>query len=337
MVRGRLGRPFSARPSPAAWFRPLMLLLVSALSLLLLPWTDARAQTPPLVTIQTRVVSGGGPNPYSTQVGNTTYSATGTGPGYHVVALNRATLALVLNNTYGLNFTSISSMIGDIGGLGNSVLVVISSMGPASSIDSSQLASLTTMIQNLGGIGQGYLFGGTMSPVAYSLIGVPGLGAAGGSATQVSTYADPDTGGNIVGVLIPDVNGNYAFVYSTFVRMQTSAGPNRDTIMFGKMSGKKVAFQAPPLPAGAQGGFHVLIVKRTTIDRIGIDPTVVLLHASYATNSSIGASETHRMASDLSRFPNGLATGNLIYIIASLGSNPNLTVTESNHSGYIID
>lgn len=95
-----------------------------------------------------------------------------------------------------------------------------------------------------------------MSPSAYSLIGIPGLGAAGGSATQVSTYADPDTNGNIAGVLIPDVNSNYAFVYSTFVRMQTSAGPNRDTIMFGKMSGNKVAFQAPPLPAGAQGGFR---------------------------------------------------------------------------------
>lgn len=332
MVRGSLGRPFLAPPSVAIWFRRLTLLLFAALSLLLLPRTDARAQSPtqtPLVTIQTRVVSGGGPNPYSTQVGNTTYSATGTGPGYHVVALNRATLALVLNNTYGLNLTSINSMIGDIGGLGSNVLVVISSMGPASSIDSSQIASLTTMIQNLGGTGQLYLFGGTMSPVAYSLIGIPGLGAAGGAATQVGTYADPDTDGNIAGVLIPDVNGNYAFVYSKFVKIQTSAGLNNDTIIFRKISGKKVTFQAPPLPVGAQGGFHVLIVKRTTIDRIATDSTVVLLHASYATNSSIGASETHRMASDLAQFPNGLATGNLIYIIASLGSNPNLTVTTS--------
>jgi hypothetical protein len=192
----------------------------------------------------------------------------------------------------------------------------------------------------LGGTGQGYIYGG--SPSAYSLIGIPGLGAAGGSANQVSTYADPDTNGNISGALIPDVNGNYTFTYSQFVQVQTITGPNNDTITIGPLTSPKppkpTSFEAPPLVGGgADGGFHVLIVKRATLNHIATDPTVVIWHSSYDTNASdasIAASEIHRMASDLNRFPNGLQTGNLIFIITSVGCNPGFNLSSSSIADF---
>jgi hypothetical protein len=312
---------FSALPAPAFWFRRLALLLVAA-TILMLPMRAAEAASPPLVMIQTRVV-GTGSNLYSTQVGNgplappTTYLATGAGPGYHVVALNRATLALVFNNTYGLDFTSLQSMNNDVTGLGNNVLVVISSIGPVTSIAAQAIPFLNNVAAYLGGTGSGFMYFGTVnqSPPAYSLIGIPGSGAP---AIQVSAVADPDTDGNIAGALVLDINGNYAFTYSKFVTIQTMTGPQQDTIMIGK-----TAFEAPPLPFGAAGGFHLLIVKRTTLDRIATDPTVVFLNASYGTNSSdtfTAANESDRMLMDLNRFPNGLSNGELIFIISSLGA-----------------
>jgi hypothetical protein len=218
-------------PPLARRLRQMGVATVIAASLLLLA-AEARAQAP-LVTIQTRVVTNNSPNPYSTLVGTATYGAKGAGPGYHVVALNRTMLTFVLNNTYGLDFKSLNSMNNDIAGLGNNVLVVISSMDPATSFSSQGASFLNGVAANLGGTGQGYLYGGgPVSPSAYSLIGVPGLGDAGGSANQVSTYADPDTNGNIGGVLIPDVNGNYTFTYSQFVEVQTITPPG-DTITIG--------------------------------------------------------------------------------------------------------
>ena len=213
-------------------------------------------------------------------------------------------------------------MNNDVTGLGNNVLVIISSIGGVSSIAAQAIPFLNNVAAYLGGTGSGFMyFGGVnQSPPAYSLIGIPGSGAP---AIQVSAAADPDTDGNIAGALVQDINGNYAFTYSKFVTIQTMAGPRDDTIMIGKKS-----FQAPPLPAGMPGGFHLLIVKRTTLDRIATDPTVVFLNTSYATNSndqSFATSETARMASDLQRFPNGFSTGELICIIASFGSHPGIT------------
>jgi hypothetical protein len=204
------------------------------------------------------------------------------------------------------------------------VLVTISSIGSVSSIPSAALGLLNNVASSLGGTGPGYIYAPSInqSPGAYSLIGIPGLGSAGGAANQVSILADPDTDGNISGVLVQDINGNYAFTYSTFVTIQTMTGPQNDTIMIGNK-----AFEAPPLPGGTPGGFHLVVLKRTTLDRIATDPTVVILHTSYATNSSdasTAASETARMASDLTRFPNGISTGELIFIIASLGSHPGI-------------
>jgi hypothetical protein len=213
----------------------------------------------------------------------------------------------------------------DLAGLGNAVIVIVSSIGPASSISTQALGFLDDVATNLGGTGQHFLYSGGpfpvypgMSPSAYSLIGIPGSGAP---ATQVSTIANPDSDGDISGVLIQDIQSNYAFTYSKFVTIQTMAGPQSNTIMIGN-----TAFAAPSLPAGTPGGFHVLIVERATIDRIATDPTVVVLvHSSYATNSnnpSTAASETSRMASDLTSSSFDLSTGNQIFIIASLGNNP---------------
>jgi hypothetical protein len=286
------------------------------------------ANPPPLVTIQTRVV-GTGSNPYSTQVGNgplappTTYTATGAGPGYHVVALNRATLALVVNNTYGLDFNSLNSMSNDVTGLGSGVLVIISSIGPPTSIASQAISFLNNVAANVGGAGPRFMYsaGSPRSPAAYSLIGITGAPAP---PTQVSTYADPDTSGNISGALVLDIQSNYAFVWSKFVTIQTMTGPQQDTIMIGNK-----AFEAPPLPAGT-GGFHLLVLKRTTIDRIATDPKVVVLHTSYATNSdhSTSDSETARMASDLTLLPTD-PSSNLLFIIASLGRNPGFNINSS--------
>ncbi len=307
--------------------RALTLVLLASCLVLLLGPGEANA-LPPLVAIQTRVV-GTGQNPYSTIICTqhcdtttpvlTTYTATGAGPGYHVVVLSRAALALVSNNTYGLDFSSLASMYSDVTSLGNDVLVIVSSIGPASSISSQSTDFLDDVSFYLGGT-PSFMYSGLnspQSPSAFSLIGVPQSGAP---ATQVSTLVNPDTDGNISGALIQDVQSNYAFTYSKFVTIQTMAGPQSNTIVVGSS-----AFQAPPLPAGTPGGFHVLVAKRTTIDRIATDPTVVILHTSYATNSSnpgTAASETSRMASDLSTYQNGLVTGNLVFIIASLGSNP---------------
>jgi hypothetical protein len=319
---------YSAALLLALRFRRALILVLVAIGLVVLPGTaDASAQAP-LVTIQTRVV-GTGQNPYSTQVGGSTYSANGAGPGYHVVVLSRATLALVSNTTYGIDFTSLLTMSNDVNGLGTDALVIISSMGPAATIPSQGVSLLDGITAHLGGTGLFYMYsGGTFaqSPSAYSLIGVPGSGAP---ATQVSNYANADTDGNISGALVLDIQSNYAFTYSTFVTIQTMAGSQNNTIMIcntafqGPSAICNTAFQAPSLAAGTPGGFHVLVVKRATLDRIATDPTVVKLHSSYSTNAnnpSIAASETSRMASDLSSFD--LSTGNIVVIIASLGSDP---------------
>jgi hypothetical protein len=123
----------------------------------------------------------------------------------------------VFNNTYGLDFTSINSMNNDVTGLGNNVLVIITSIGPTTTISSQAIAFLNNVATYLGGTGPGFMYFPTVnqSPGAYSLIGIPGSGAL---ATQVSTIANPDTDGNISGALALDSNGNYAFVYSTFSR-----------------------------------------------------------------------------------------------------------------------
>jgi hypothetical protein len=316
---------------PASSISRRVLLIGAVLSLMLLPRT-AEAANPPLVTITTRV-AGTGSNPYSTQICTqncnttpvlTTYPASGAGPDYHVVALSRAKLTLVLNNTYGLDFHSLQSMNNDVTGLSNNVLVIITSIGPHSSIPAQAVQFLSNVATYLGGTGPTYMYcpgffqpGVTSTPVAYSLIAVP---ASGAPATQVSTCANPDSDGNISGALVQDINLNYAFVYSTFVTIQTAAGTNQDTIIVGSKS-----FKAPPLPAGTPGGVHVFIVKRTTLDRTKTDPTVVFLNASYATNSSdtiTAAQESDRMLADLNRFPNGVATGELIFIISGLGVFP---------------
>jgi len=98
--------------------------IAASLLFLLLP-AEASAQAP-LVTIQTRVVTKNSPNPYSTLVGTATDGATGAGPGYHVVVLNRATHKLVWNRTYTLSLVSLNSMNSDIGSLSSSALVIIS-------------------------------------------------------------------------------------------------------------------------------------------------------------------------------------------------------------------
>jgi hypothetical protein len=116
-------------------------IVIAAISLFLQPAAEASAQAP-LVAIQTRVVAKNSPNPYSTLVGTATYGATGAGPGYHVVVLDRTTLSLVSNNTYGLDFTSLNSLSNDIMGLGSNVLVVISSIGPVGSLSSRAIAFL---------------------------------------------------------------------------------------------------------------------------------------------------------------------------------------------------
>ncbi len=314
----------------AAGLAGRMLLLLTTVLILILPLRAEAAALPPLVTIATRVV-GTGQNPYSTVICTqncnttpvlTTYPATGAGPGYHVVALNRASLAPVFNNTYALDFNSLQSMNNDVTGLGNNALVVISSIGPPTSISSQAIQFVQNVATYLGGTGQGYIYGGTMSPSAYSLIGIPAppAPATPAPATQVSNYADAGTDGNIAGALVQDIHMNYAFVYSTFVTIQTVTGPQDDTIMIGN-----AAFDAPRLAPGTPGGFHVLVVDRMLLDQVKTNPAAVFLHTSYSTNSSntsTAASETHRMASDLNRFPYALQNGLAIYIIASLGNNP---------------
>jgi hypothetical protein len=159
----------------AKWLRQMGgSIVIAAISLFLPPAAEASAQAP-LVAIQTRVVAKNSPNPYSTLVGTATYGATGAGPGYHVVVLDRTALTLVSNNTYGLDFTSLNSLSNDIMGLGSNVLVVISSIGPVGSLSSQAIAFLNNVAAILGGTGQGYIYGGTMSPSAYSLIGIPGI------------------------------------------------------------------------------------------------------------------------------------------------------------------
>lgn len=327
MVSGSY-RQYLASASPVVWFFRLIVLAVFAASFVLLPVASEAAVQPALVTIATRVV-GTGPNPYSTQLCTqsctsskpslTTYPATGSGPGYHMVALERATLTLILNKTYGLDSTSLNSMNHDVMGLSNGTLVIISSIGPSSSIGSGATGLLDNIATYLGGTGPGVMYfpGVNLSPNRFSLIGIP---ASGAPANQVSDAADPDTDGNIAGVLVEDIQKNYAFVYSSFVTIETMAGLQADTIMIGNK-----AFEAPPLPAGTLGGFHLLVLKRLTLDRIATDPTVVVWHTSYATNSNDAATataEAQRMFNDLNRFPNGISTGELIFIISTLGSDP---------------
>jgi hypothetical protein len=130
-----------------------------------------------------------------------------------------------------------------------------------------------------------------INEIALSAIGVPDLppGAAyerNGTFPEDSCTPDASgtcrTGSTLSGTLQKDSSDNYAFVPESHVRYDTRAGtdPRGNTVRIGAAT-----YVAPPLPADAHGGFHLLVLNRTTLAPMPCGALAVC-NETYVTNAA---------------------------------------------------
>jgi len=282
--------------------------------------------SPNFVPIRTRVVSGDGTKAtnYSILVGDRRYVAPpmldGQNQGFHLVILSRSSLNFSSNTSYGTDDVSLALLTEALQAVSEAQLVIFSTIGLPDAIpiqSPAQLLQFQELLENLGGSENAFL--NPAAPVLgqiasrYSLIGNLGRNVA--TAHELSSLVNPNTTGSIEAVLIPDLNGNYFPVYPTFVTVQTSAGSLRDSVMIGDHR-----LAAPPLPTGASGGFHLVVVRRDRVAEAGTHPEVVLMNSSYGTASANGGTELRRLVTDLNTLAPQINAGSVIVILASLGA-----------------
>ncbi len=300
------------------------------LGVVLLAPLAARAQTPPAVPIAVGVSGAGSQeSDYSVQVGGTTYvasplpSVSGQQPtgGFQVVVLDRATLALVSNQTFSTGFNSETTscaqqaVTGDyLKSLSSSNLVIVSSVLFPVLWSSCSPAALVAGIEALGGTAKGVLTGSS-----YSLVGIGGVGVNNGWE-QVLFNLDliGQPGPRISGYLVQDVHSNYTFLSPAFVKVvtRTTDGSNNPAIQV-ESGANTTTYTAPALPAGALGGYQVLMLDRLTLQPLGQS------NQSYATNAgdtTESCQQQAAMAAALSNAANDYGAGQLVNAIVIVSS-----------------
>jgi hypothetical protein len=294
------------------------------LALLTLPLAAA-AQ--PAVTIATRVVTGSGSQAgdYSIQVGSTSYVAADLPPldgqpargGFQVLVLDRATLALVSNQSFttdvgsaALDCTLQSKLASALLDLSSASLVILSSIvGPPDLVsgDPACPGLLGSAIESLGGTDAVGVAG-----TVYSLVGIPGLGS--GNGWERSSATSPGSAASLTGYLLVDSSG-LAYTFRSFAAVQlvtrtTDAAGNPAISLQAGYPWETTYSTAPPLPAGATGGYQVVVLDRQTLAPVS--------NATYGTNTPqdplVGALQACLMAEALI----GASAAQLV-IVSSLG------------------
>jgi len=281
------------------------------------------AVAPFTVPFRSRVVTGDGSQAtdYSLHVGSEVHAAPalpgGGNQGYHLVVLTRSTLSLVSNSSHPATASGISDLTAALQSATPSQLVVLCSMGPTVVPMSLEQASFVGgAIQQVGGSGDLFFDVASLSTAgAYLLIGNNGLPTA--SALELSSLVVPETTGSVNASFVQDIPGNYFPMFRRFVTVRTSDGANRDTVMIGD-----TAFPVPPLIAGAQGGFHLVVVRRDALDQVSTNASVLLHNGSYATASSQADAETDRLVNDLNKLSGPIGSGQALVIFAGLNAPP---------------
>jgi len=275
---------------------------------------------PQAVTLQTRVPtaesSGGG---FQVNVGTNVYPAPalagGGTSGFQLVVLDRKTLTLISNTSYGSDSTDVAALASAIQGLSTTDMIVLQTLGaPGAAPAGTPLAQL---VMGLGGSTNGFLSGGQFAS-SYSIIGNPGRNV--GSAMERSSLTIPQSSGVIHAVLRTDLQGNYYPVSPSFVTLQTSTGPQQSTVLIDS-----TAIEAPPIAAGSPGGFHLVVLRRDALDQIGTNPSVVLLNRSYDTGNSTTQTALDALSQlrvDLLSFGNVFLNGQALVVLSSFGSAP---------------
>ena len=289
------------------------------------------AASGPLVPVNTMDMSDGTPTTY---INGTAYADLGNssenllpGKGFHVVVVDRNTLLAVPNTTtnksYAPNSSGISAMTTDLGKLDStsgSILVLVS-LPNGVTIQSSDMSSLNTALNKIGGVvPEGWEMGKTNpnlqtcwssnqiqcylnNPVwqvsstgwtgAFSVIGVPGMSF--GSAWYNDAQQDPASGGALVGYLTPSIIINQNEVISSG-NAYTFAFPDQYVIVdtcaplpVPQGSGCVIDINGqtyPPLN-GITNGMTVVVLDRVTLASLAyntVTNTADLYNTIYTTN-----------------------------------------------------
>jgi hypothetical protein len=256
---------------------------------------------------------------WGVKVGNAFYAAPDqtTMGSIQVLVLKRATLELVSNRSYACavgDATCAQKAATDLAAYNKQpspYLAVISAQPNAQ--------ALTNYITAFQAIGALYPPVTSLRGGQVSAVGVPGLPV--GNATQNFSAIAPDASnarpGRLRGYLTPDQYANYRFVSGdplTFDTRAEGSGPTTNVIKVGGTN-----YDAS-LPAGATGGFQVVVLDRMT--------AIANQNTFYATNSPQANAETVAMANALKALKS-----NEVALVASIGD-PGGWLTPSAAPGY---
>jgi len=262
-----------------------------------------------LIPVETFHQEGG---KYGIKVGDNFYTNSDNlaGTGLQILVLDRATLAYSDFRTYQGGTNPADAIRQYLHSIDNSKIVIISTGNAGTGFDNSTIASCTNESYPTGcleAFGATQEFRGQVTGLIYSLIGVKGLKP--GSGFQAGP---PDS--NLDGYLAPDSNANYTFMQRRYVKFQTK--DKSQTGLTNIITVGEQQYLAPPLPAGAAGGFQVLVLDRSTLQLIS--------NTSYSTNSGNPVPEMRRMATDLNNLANARAQDTLL-MVSNIGG-PNAGV-----------
>ncbi|HAB16378.1 MAG TPA: hypothetical protein PLX89_11375 [Verrucomicrobiota bacterium] len=285
--------------------------------------------TPRIVPVRTRVVTGDGSRAtnFSAIVGTNQYVATpifsGTddSAGFHLLVLERATLAMVTNfsasapnaGTFAI-FSTLNEMLAR-----PDLLIIFYEMNPAGEdpFDNPLAVTLAGFGANSNAL---YNPANNQFAPAYAFIGNPGLST--NRSFEVSSYLNPAVTGQIEVVLTRDLNGNFFPVNPRFATVQISTGPGNDTVLIHNNSATN-ALTAPALLDGATGGFQLVVARRDILHQAATNPAAILTNQSYSTSAadledSINAVQA--LAAALQGYQAPMASGQVVVVLSSIGS-----------------
>ena len=194
--------------------------------------------TPRVVPVTTRVVTGDGTRAtnFSVRVGTNQYVATpvvsgpGDAEGFHLLALDRATLTLVTNLSVPIPEGGVFILYSLLNEFASrpEVLVIVYEMNPAGrDLFHNPLGVALAAF----GANSNALYNASNNEFAptYAFIGNAGLST--NRSFEVSGLVNPQATGQMDLVLTRDIHGNYFPINPRFVTLQTSTGTGGNTVL----------------------------------------------------------------------------------------------------------
>jgi hypothetical protein len=260
----------------------------------------------PLVWINTDAQQGGNPG---IQVGDAFYPADTSvleGPTLQVVALKRTTLNPVAfggqssgNQAYACpnGDCSSSSLSADLKALQDDDLVIVAGIPFEPPFNNSILNDLTSI-----GVAPTQAPGDSLPSSYFAAVGIPGLPSG---EARVSVSPSGESSHGIQGALAKDQFRNYKLVSTHFVGFDTRADGSTATADDMQVGTQTYSAQ---LPAGAMGGFHVVVLSAFDLS-LKFNDTIVTAPASSADVSS-----------SLQRIANAAPGEHPVVLVSSIGS-----------------